>query len=92
MPRGKGQFPCSFFILLIQCHEHPASKFTNLHIFIIPLRLNMTLFSKSHCLTPHLKQIIKQVALKGFLKNAVTYPGPSRHLMLQDCSWQLYCK
>ena len=36
-------------------------------IFIIPLTLNMTLFSKSPYLTAHIK-IMKQAALKGFLK------------------------
>ena len=51
----KGKFPHSFFILLTQWHQSSPKKLTNFHIFIIPLLLNVTLFSKSHYLTAHIK-------------------------------------
>ena len=51
----KGKLPYSFFKLMTQGHEFPATKLTNFHIFIIPLPLNMTLFSKSPYLTAHIK-------------------------------------
>ena len=47
----KKKFLYSFFILLTQCHEFPTPKLTSFHIFIIPLPLNVTLFSKSPYLT-----------------------------------------
>ena len=47
----KEKFPYSFFIL----QESPAPKLTSCHIFIIPLPLNVTLFSKSSYLTVRIK-------------------------------------
>ena len=55
----KGKFPYSFFILLTQCHESPAQKLTNFHISIIPVPLNVTLFSKSAYMTAHMTVHIK---------------------------------
>ena len=55
MSYEKGKFPYTFFILLTHCHEFPAPKLTNFHIFIIPLPLNVILFSKSSYLTVHIK-------------------------------------
>ena len=51
----KGKFPCSFFILLTQCHEFPAPEMINFYIFIITLPLNVILFSKSPYLTAYVK-------------------------------------
>ena len=51
----KGKFPFSFFIFLTQCHEFPALKFKNFYVFIIPLPLKVTLFSKSCYLTVYIK-------------------------------------
>ena len=51
----KEQFSYSFFILLTQCHELPAPKLTNFHIFITPPPFTTTLFSKSPYLTAYHK-------------------------------------
>ena len=77
----KGKFPYSFFILLTQRHECPAPKLTNFHIFIIPLPLNVTSFSKSPYLTAHIK-INYETGCIGRIseKNTEMYPEPSRHL------------
>ena len=51
----RGKFSYSFIILLTQLHKFPAPKLTHFHIFILPLPLNVTLFSKSPYLTAHIK-------------------------------------
>ena len=51
----KGKFPYIFFILQTQWHQFPAPKLTSFNIFIIPLLLCVTLFSKSPYLTAHIK-------------------------------------
>ena len=51
----KQTFPYSFFIRLTQWHEFPVPKLTHFYVFIIPLPLNVTLFSKSPYLTAHIK-------------------------------------
>ena len=48
--------------------ESSAPKLTNFQIFIIPLPLNVTLFSKSLYLTAHLKINYETGAPEGFLK------------------------
>ena len=50
-----GKFQYSLFILLTQWHELSALKFSNVHLLIIPLPLNVALFSKSPYLTAHFK-------------------------------------
>ena len=57
MSSKKGKFSCSFFVLLTQCYESSAPKLTNFHIFITPLPLNLTLFSRSSYLAANLKII-----------------------------------
>ena len=64
----KGKFPYSSFMLLTQWHQFPAPKLTNFHIFIIPLSLNLTLFSKSLYLTAHVK-LWNRLYWKVFWKN-----------------------
>ena len=66
MSAEKGKFPYSFFILLTQLHEFPAPKLTNFHIFIIPLPLKVTLFSKSPYLTAHVKINYEAVCIGRF--------------------------
>ena len=77
----KGKFPNSFFILLTQLHGFPASKLTNFDIFVIPLPLNVTLFSKSPYLTGLIKINYETGCIERFSeKNTEMYPGPSRQL------------
>ena len=49
------KFPYYFFILPTQWHEFRSPKLTNFNIFIIPLPLNVKLFSKCPYLTPRIK-------------------------------------
>ena len=51
-------------VLLTQWHEFTASKLRNYYISIIALPLNVTLFSKSPYLTPHIK-----INHESFLRN-----------------------
>ena len=77
----KRKFLCFFFILLTQCYEFPDPKLTNLHIFIIPLLLNLILFSKSPNLTAHIKTKYETGFIERFCeKNTEMYPGPSGQL------------
>ena len=46
----KGNFLCSFFILLTQWHEFPAQKLTNFHIFIIPLTVHININYETGCI------------------------------------------
>ena len=83
MSYEKGKFPYPFFILLTHCHEFPAPKLTNFHISIIPLPLNVILFSKSSYLTVHIKINYETGCTGRFSeKNTEMYPGPSRQLRL----------
>ena len=66
MSYEKEKFQFSFFILLTQWHELPAPKLTNFHIFIIPLPLNVTLFSKSPYLTAHINVNYETSCIKRF--------------------------
>ena len=52
----KEEFPHPFVILLTQWHKLLAPKLTNFRIFIIPLFLNVALFSKSSYLIAHFKR------------------------------------
>ena len=55
MRENKGKFPYALFILMTQWHEFLARKIDKFSYFIIPLPLNLTLFSNRPYLTAHIK-------------------------------------
>ena len=76
----RGKFLYSFSILLTQWHEFPAPKLTKFHIFIIPLPLNMVLFSKTPYLTPDIKINFETGCIGCFSEKPEMYSRLSRHL------------
>ena len=69
----KEKFPYCFFILVAQWHEFPAQKFTNFHIFIISLPLNLTLFSKDPHLTSHIETNFETGCIGRFSEKTQRY-------------------
>ena len=54
---------------------------TNFHIFIVPLHLDVTLFSKGSCWIAHIKISYETVSIGRFSgKNPEIYQGPSQRL------------
>lgn len=55
MSSQKEQFSFSFLIPLMQCHEHPALKLMNFHIFNHPFPFESDIFSNSSNLAARFK-------------------------------------
>ena len=80
----KGKFSYFFHVLLTQLHGFPAQKSTNFYISIIPLPLNLILFSKSPYLTAHIKINLIALIKINYQTGCIERFSENTHRYIQD--------